>query len=253
MLSYGRGHSTADGSQAPLQITNLRVQHAGASAAVIERLDLTVARGERVAIVGPNGSGKSTLLKAVCGLVPLQAGDVQVFGQPLRACRQCVAYLAQRSEIDWRFPIPVLDLVVAGRYVHLGWLRRPTRGDRERALTMLDQLGMAQFAYQTIGDLSGGQQQRVLLARALVQDADLLLLDEPLTAVDSPTRDVIAAALHALQRAGKTIVVATHHVDRMDAEFDRVVVLREGAIVVDQPAGLYAVQHAAGERYELVA
>jgi manganese/zinc/iron transport system ATP- binding protein len=185
----------------------------------------------RVALVGANGSGKSTLLKAVAGLLRPQAGTIRIYGQPVGACRHRVAYLPQRSEVDWRFPVTVERLVLAGRYVHLGWLRRPGRADRELVARVLEQLGLSALAERQINELSGGQQQRALLARALVQEADLLLLDEPLSAVDAASRRIIAEVLDGLRRQGRTALVATHHLDRLEEEFDQVYTLEEGELM----------------------
>ncbi len=129
------------------------------------------------------------------------------------------------------FPLRVRKLVLTGRYVHLGWLRWPTRDDWRIADEALARLGLSDLAERQAGELSGGQQQRVLLARALAQDADLLLLDEPLTAIDAATRDIISAVLHEVQRAGKTALVATHHVDSLDSDYDAVVCLQDGRVV----------------------
>jgi ABC-type Mn2+/Zn2+ transport system ATPase subunit len=156
---------------------------------------------------------------------------LSVYGNAVAACHHRVAYLAQRSEIDWAFPITVRKLVQTGRYVHLGWLKWPTREDWRIADAAIARLGLSDLAERQINALSGGQQQRALLARALAQDADLLLLDEPLNAVDAATRDIVSAVLHEAQHAGKTALVATHHVDALDSEYDAVVYLHEGKVV----------------------
>jgi ABC-type Mn2+/Zn2+ transport system ATPase subunit len=191
-------------------------------------VSLRVAVGDRIALVGPNGAGKSTLLKAVAGLLPLRAGDIRVYGLPVGACHHRVAYLPQRSEVDWQFPMTVRRLVLTGRYVHLGWLRRPDAHDRSLADGTLERLGLAPLAERQIGQLSGGQQQRTLLARALAQDADLLLLDEPFNAVDVETRGVVDGLLDELRRRGKTVVVATHDIGRHEGGFDGALYLTEG-------------------------
>ncbi|MCG8347371.1 MAG: ATP-binding cassette domain-containing protein [Chloroflexales bacterium] len=186
--------------------------------------------GTRAALVGANGSGKSTLLKAATGLLRPQGGTIRIAGQPVSACHHRVAYLPQRGEIDWRFPVTLERMVLAGRYVHLGWLRRPGTGDHRRVAAVLDELGLTDLADRQISQLSGGQQQRALLARALVQEADLLLLDEPLSAVDAASRQVIARTLDTLCRQGKAALVATHLVDRLDEEFDQVFTLADGRL-----------------------
>lgn len=222
-----------------LEVQALSVAHQGSTQAAVVNADLSIEVGERVALIGANGAGKSSLLKAIAGLLRPKEGRIRIFGLPIGACHHRVAYLPQRGDIDWRFPISVQNLVVTGRYVHIGWLRRPGPQDRLRAIEVLEHLGMHHLANRQIGELSGGQQQRVLLARALVQEADLLLLDEPFNAVDAATRDVIVMTIDELQNQGKTIVVATHDLDRLAADFDRVVTLHDGQIVSDRPSALH--------------
>ncbi|MDZ4719603.1 MAG: ABC transporter ATP-binding protein [Roseiflexaceae bacterium] len=223
---------------AALELDHIKVTHSGRNTPVVQGISLEVAQGELVALVGPNGAGKSTILKAIAGLLPTQAGSISIFGLPIGACHHRVAYLPQRGEIDWRFPVSVRRMVLTGRYVHLGWLRQPGANDNVRVNEVLTRLGIADLAERQISELSGGQQQRVLLARALVQDADLLLLDEPTNAVDAATRDAIAETLNTLRRQGKAALVATHDLDHL-MEFDRVVALQDGRIVADAPAALY--------------
>lgn len=194
----------------------------------LTRVSLRVPVGSCIALVGPNGAGKSTLLKVVAGLLSVQSGSVRIYGQPVGACHHRVAYLPQRSEVDWQFPISVRRLVLAGRYPHLGWLRRPAAADLRMADQMLARLGLESVAERQIGQLSGGQQQRALLARALAQEADLLLLDEPLNAVDVETRSAVAALLGELRDRGKTAIVATHDIGGQEAAFDGALYLKDG-------------------------
>lgn len=230
-FSYsGRAHADALPGADALVLDGLCVGYPGAPEPAVRAVSLTVGGGVRAALVGANGSGKSSLLKAVAGLLRPQAGTIRVYGQAVGACHHRVAYLPQRGEIDWRFPVTVERLVLAGRYVHLGWLRRPGRNDRRLVAEVLEQLGLAELGPRQISQLSGGQQQRALLARALVQEADLLLLDEPLSAVDAASRQIIARTLDGLRRQGKTALVATHHLDRLDEEFDQIFTLHEGAL-----------------------
>jgi manganese/zinc/iron transport system ATP- binding protein len=224
---------------APALETRLRsVTYPGAATPAIEHIHLRVPVGARVALVGANGSGKSTLLKAIAGLLPTPRGDIRIYGQPVGACHHRVAYLPQRGDIDWRFPINVRRLVMTGRYVHLGWLKRPGSRDSEIVEATLERLKLTQLANRQIGQLSGGQQQRALLARALAQEADLLLLDEPLNAVDAETRAIITGTLQELCRHGKTVVVATHDLGRLEADFDSTVYLNAGR-VVPPPANIF--------------
>ncbi|MFV9504371.1 MAG: GNAT family N-acetyltransferase [Oscillochloridaceae bacterium umkhey_bin13] len=226
-----RRHVEAICGAPALVIDQLGVSYPGAQDAAVRRVSLTIPVGVRAALLGANGSGKSTLLKAVAGLLRPQAGTIRIYGQPVGACHHRVAYLPQRGEVDWRFPITVARLVLAGRYVHMGWLRRPGPDDYERVTEVLAQLGLADLADRQISQLSGGQQQRALLARALVQEADLLLLDEPLSAVDAASREIIARVLDQLSRRGKTALVATHHLDRLTEEYDLFFTLEDGALM----------------------
>jgi manganese/zinc/iron transport system ATP- binding protein len=197
---------------------------------VLRDVSVSVACGQRVALVGANGAGKSTLLKSMAGILPTPPECVRWFGQPPLRCRHRVAYLPQRGEIDWNFPINLERLVLTGRYVHLGWFQQPSAHDHARARTELARLGLAQLAQRPIGQLSGGQQQRALLARALAQDAELLLLDEPMTAVDAETRDLLTRTLAELRCDGKTIVAATHDHERLQHDFDRVIPVVAGRV-----------------------
>ncbi|MGH2602504.1 MAG: metal ABC transporter ATP-binding protein, partial [Dehalococcoidia bacterium] len=201
LLRYSRAGRPAPDAP-PLEVSGLSVRYPGAAVLALQNASLCVPPGTVVALVGPNGSGKSTLLKAVAGLLELSGGAVRLFGLPPGTCRERLAYLPQRSEIDWRFPISVRRLAVTGRYVHLGWLRRPGRRDQAIVDAVLARLGITEFADRQIGRLSGGQQQRALLARALVQQAPLLLLDEPFNAVDAETRAVILDVLAELRSHG---------------------------------------------------
>jgi ABC-type Mn2+/Zn2+ transport system ATPase subunit len=230
LLPYCRQHPPAEAGAPAIEAAGLGVTYPQAERPALERVDWQVPRGARVALVGPNGCGKSTLLRSTAGLLAATAGRLRVYGLPPGTCRHRVAYLPQRSDLDWRFPIDVRALVLGGRYVHLGWLRRPGRADREAAAAQLERLGLVELAGRQIGQLSGGQQQRALLARALAQEADLLLLDEPFTAVDAATRDVLLDVLDDLKREGRTVVVATHDLDRDRSGFDGVLGLREGRV-----------------------
>ena len=236
-LPYSRGRHADPVAGAPALLTEeLVVTYHGTHRPALRGVSLRVACGTCVALVGPNGSGKSTLLKAVAGLLSVSSGVIRVHGNSVGACHHRVAYLPQRGEIDWEFPVSVTQMVLTGRYVHLGWLRWPGRRDRDIADAAVDRLNLSALAGQQIGKLSGGQQQRVLLARALAQEADLLLLDEPFNAVDARTQDTIYDAMRELRDQGKTLVVATHDLSRLTGAFDATVHLRDGERKFDPQA-----------------
>jgi manganese/zinc/iron transport system ATP- binding protein len=192
---------------------------------VLWDVDLDVREGRVTAIVGPNGAGKSTLLKSLLGLVPMAAGSVKVFHQDLARARHRIAYIPQRGSVDWDFPTNALDVVTMGRYGHIGWFRRPGKKDKQIAADCLDRLGMADYAHRHISQLSGGQQQRVFLARALAQQADLYLMDEPFVGVDAVTERAIVQLLHEVRDAGKTVVAVHHDLESVTEYFDDVVLL----------------------------
>jgi manganese/zinc/iron transport system ATP- binding protein len=206
----------------------LTVAFPGAGRPAVGGVSLRVAAGELVPLVGPNGAGKSSLLKAVTGLLPVRAGSAKLFGLPVGACHHRTAYPAAAGDIDWRFPLSVSRLVLTGRYVHLGWLAWPRKRDHTAAADALDRLGVGHLANRQIGELSGGQQQRVLIARALCQGADLLLLDEPFNTLDAATRADLRAVFADLRAAGKTLVVATHDYEPPAGGYDQTVALRDG-------------------------
>lgn len=181
--------------------------------------------GSLVAIVGPNGAGKSTMLKAILELLPRVSGEVLVFGRPYRRQRDQVAYVPQRESVDWDFPVNAADVVAMGLYRKIGWFRPVTRKYRRQAIEALDRVGMADYAHRQISRLSGGQQQRVFLARALVQQAELYLMDEPLASVDASTEKAIIDILHDLRAAGKTALVVHHDLQTVPDYFDHVLLL----------------------------
>lgn len=235
-LSYGGRHCVLPvAGSAAVEVSNVSAAYSGAPTLALEGVSVTVPVGASVALVGHNGSGKSTLLKAIAGLLPLSGGTIRIFGQLPGACHHRVAYLPQRGEIDWRFPINVRKLVLTGRYVHLGWLKRPKTEDYDIVDQSLARLGLSALAERQIGQLSGGQQQRVLLARALAQESDLLLLDEPLNAVDADTREVVANVLLDLKTQGKALLVATHDLGRLEADFDGALYLHQGHEIAPPP------------------
>ena len=193
-------------------------------------VDVTVPRGVLMAIVGPNGAGKTTLIKAILGLVDRAAGQVLVHGRPYEEQRSLVAYVPQRGSVDWDFPTSVLDVVMMGRYGALGWFRRPGEREREQARAALEKVEMEDFADRQISQLSGGQQQRVFLARALVQEARVYLMDEPFQGVDVTTEKAIVRVLQELRSQGNTVVAVHHALQTVPEYFDEVLILNVRAI-----------------------
>ena len=215
--------NASDNPEAVLDIHDMTVAYDRRP--VLWNVDLTVQNPELVAIVGPNGAGKSTLIKAVMGLIQVAGGRVTAWGQTVNQQRRRISYVPQRETVDWDFPINVLETVLMGTYGELGWFRRPKARHRQRALEALDRVGMKDFASRQIGQLSGGQQQRVFLARALVQDADLYFMDEPMAGVDAATERIIFDLLKKLRNSGRTIVVVHHDLRTVVEHFDEVVFL----------------------------
>jgi manganese/zinc/iron transport system ATP- binding protein len=211
-----------------LEVEDLTVAYA--EQPVLWDVDLRVGVGVKMAVVGPNGAGKSTLIKASMGLVPAVAGEVRVFGKSLSEVKGEIAYVPQRSSLEWDFPTDVLDVVTMGSYGRLGWLRRPGATQRAEAVDALGQVGMEDFQRRPIAQLSGGQQQRVLLARALAQSADIYMLDEPFQGVDAPTERAIVEVLDTLADRGKTIIVVHHDLQTVPEYFDDVLLLNVRAI-----------------------
>lgn len=192
---------------------------------VLWDIDLTVPAGVLMAIVGPNGAGKTTLIKAILGLIRPVAGEVLVNGKPYSPRSQTVAYVPQRGSVDWDFPTTVQDVVTMGTYGRLGWFRRPGSNERNAAMDALGRVGMAEFASRQISQLSGGQQQRTFLARALVQDAPVYLMDEPFQGVDAVTEKAIVEILRELRSRGRTVLVVHHDLQTVAEYFDWVTLL----------------------------
>jgi manganese/zinc/iron transport system ATP- binding protein len=215
--------TAATGGASPLSIYDLTVAYHNRP--VLWDVSVDVPAGQLVGIVGPNGAGKSTLIKAVMDLVPRAAGRVLIFGKPYKQNRHRVGYVPQRESVDWDFPVNALDVVTMGLYGKIGWCLPVTRKYRRAALEALDRVGIADLAKRQISHLSGGQQQRTFLARALAQDADLYLMDEPFAAVDAATERVIVDLLQDLKRAGKTILVVHHDLQTVVDYFDHVILL----------------------------
>jgi manganese/zinc/iron transport system ATP- binding protein len=202
----------------PIEVHNLTVAYGRRP--VLWDIDFTAPEGKLVALVGPNGAGKSTLIKAIMGLLPLSSGWVQVYGKPVGEQRGLLAYVPQRESVDWDFPTDALDVVLMGRFGKLRLFQRPGREDRRLALECLEKVGMAAFARRQISQLSGGQQQRVFIARALAQDAQIYLMDEPFAGVDAATEGAIITLLRDMKAKGKTVLVVHHDLQTVPEYFD---------------------------------
>lgn len=203
---------------------------------VLDQLSFSVPSGERVAVVGPNGAGKSTLFKVLVGLLPFRDGTILIHGRPLGSHKDCVAYIPQREEIDWKFPVTVEDVVMMGRYGRVGLLKSPRKEDKRIVRASLEQLGLDDLAHRPISELSGGQQQRVFLARALAQEPHILLMDEPFTGIDITTQDLIFRLLDDLRRRQVTVMVSTHDLNMASQRFDRILLIKRKLIAYG-PAG----------------
>ncbi|NWL88750.1 manganese ABC transporter ATP-binding protein [Paenibacillus sp. 79R4] len=216
----------------PLEVSNLTVAYQ--KKPVLNSVSFRISSGKLIGVLGPNGAGKSTMLKAVLGLIPAVEGNVKVFGRSYQENRKQVGYVPQRESVDWDFPTNALDVVMMGRYGHLGWIRRPGIKERQIAMECLAKVGMADFAGRQISQLSGGQQQRVFLARALAQNATLYFMDEPFAGVDATTEKAIIRLLHELKEQGKTVLVVHHDLSTVKEYFDEVVLLN-GKLVAAGP------------------
>lgn len=211
-----------------IDIQNLTVSYHRKPA--IRSVNLKVQEKGIIGIIGPNGAGKSTLLKAILNLVPIENGSVRVFGEPVDNVRHKISYVPQKEIIDWDFPVTVDDVVMMGRYAHLGIVERPGARDREIVDAAIDKVGMNEYKNQQIGNLSGGQQQRVFLARALAQESDILLLDEPFVGVDAATEHAIIELMHTLNDEGKMVIVVNHDLGKVQEYFQHLIMINQWLI-----------------------
>ncbi len=207
----------------PLEIHDLTVAYQ--KKPVLWGIDLIAPAGNLIGIVGPNGAGKSTLIKAALGMLPAASGWVKFFGETGRKAMRRVGYVPQRESVDWDFPVSVMDVVLMGRYGHIGLLKRPKASDRAIARDCLEKVKMLPFANRQIANLSGGQQQRVFLARALAQESDLYFMDEPFAGVDAATESAIIELMHDLKSKGKTLMVVHHDLPTARNYFDMLLLL----------------------------
>lgn len=221
--TLGGAGSVGNSRPSPLEVDDLTVAYDRRP--VIWDVEFSIPEGSLVGIVGPNGAGKSTLLKAIMDLTPRASGRTSVFGQPYRRSRHRVGYVPQRESVDWDFPVSALDVVTMGLYGQIGWCLPVGRRYKSKALAALERVGLLDLAQRQISQLSGGQQQRTFLARALVQDADLYLMDEPFAAVDAATEKAIVEILRGMKNDGKTAVVIHHDLQTVPEYFDYVILL----------------------------
>lgn len=221
-----------DPTKPSVQLRQVTAIYDGVTA--LDQLSFALAQGDQVAVVGPNGAGKSTLFNIIAGTLKPTQGTVTIYGSGPQG-HICVGYVPQRNRIDWRFPVTVYDVVMMGRVGKIGLLRWPRPQDRAIAEAALARVGMAAFAKRQIGELSGGQQQRVFLARALAQEAELLLLDEPLTGLDLPSQETILELLAQLRQQGVTVLVATHDLNQAAEHFAKVMLLNRRLVALGPP------------------
>ena len=225
-------HTNHQSNQPILDVQGVNVRYNGRVA--LEEITFYLHESERVAVVGPNGAGKSTLFKVVAGVLQPNSGEVNIFGSRPRG-HVCIAYIPQRSQVDWNFPVNVADVVMMGRSAKLGPFNFPHKKDWEFVHHALETVDLSNLASRQIGQLSGGQQQRMFIARALAQEAELMLMDEPLTGLDSPSQDGILNLLDRLQKENVTVMVATHDLDQASSHFDRIMLLNHRIVSFGEP------------------
>lgn len=221
-------------SHPALETHDLSVSYRGKP--VLHGVDVEIPYASLTGIMGPNGAGKSTLLKAVMDVVKPDTGWVQLLGKPLNRVLGRIGYVPQRESVDWDFPVTVFDVALMGTYARLGWFGRPGKAEKARAMEALEQTGMTDLAKRQIGELSGGQQQRTFLARALAQQAEVYLMDEPFAGVDVATEHTIIGLLSSLRDSGKTVIVVHHDLQTAPKYFDRLLLLN-GHVIAHGPTG----------------
>lgn len=233
MLPVHKRSAQHDASLPAIELENVTVRYDQTTA--LEGVTLRLQRGDRVAVVGPNGAGKSTLFHVIAGVVRPVTGQVRIYGSGPGG-HICVGYVPQRKVIDWDFPVTVTDVVMMGRVGKMGFLRWPSRADRAAVRHALHEVGMSDYADRQIGELSGGQQQRVFLARVLAQEAELLLMDEPLTGLDMPSQEAILALIDRIQAQGVTVMVASHDLNQAGQQFPLMLLLNRRVLAFGAPA-----------------
>ena len=212
---------------------------------IMRDLSFQVPHGARVAVVGPNGAGKSTLFKALVGILPLKSGRILIHGESLGTHKDCVAYVPQHEDVDWRFPVTVSDVVMMGRFGQIGWWSQPSKTDKQIVRKSIEQMGITDLAELSIGQLSGGQQQRAFLARALAQEPHILLMDEPFTGVDATTQEVTFGLLDHLREKVVTAIISTHDLNLAASRFDLVLLINHRLIAYGTPQQVFTKENLA--------
>lgn len=212
-----------------LDVNDLSAGYAGDKLA-IQKVNFTVQRGEKIAVIGPNGAGKSTLFKAIVGLIPFTSGHISIHGEDCRTSHNLVGYVPQHDAIDWTFPVTVYDVIMMGRARQIGWFRWAGAKDKDVVSRLLEQLSLQDLQHRPIGSLSGGQKQRVFIARALAQETNVLIMDEPFTGVDTTSEADILELLSELQKQGITIIMSTHNMEMAANEFDKLLLIKQTAL-----------------------
>ncbi|MEM9925127.1 MAG: metal ABC transporter ATP-binding protein [Cyanobacteria bacterium P01_D01_bin.50] len=211
-----------------LEVEHLDVDYRGIVA--VEDVSFRAFPGQMIGVIGPNGAGKSTLLKAILGLIPVSGGTIKFCNYPIKKKLRSIAYIPQRTQLDWDYPITVQNVVMMARTVSTGWFRKPSRKSKEIVKSALNRVGMWEFRSRQIGELSGGQQQRVFLARALAQQADLFFFDEPFVGIDKTTEDIMFDIFNELRRDGKILILITHDLGETLAQCDSLLLLNKHII-----------------------
>jgi manganese/zinc/iron transport system ATP- binding protein len=239
-LDVTDGAATERRAEDSLTVSGLSVAYG--RQVVLRNVAAEIGRGQAVGVVGPNGGGKSTLLKAIAGVIPRLSGEISLFGRPIATQRSRVVFMPQREAVDWGFPVTVADVVMMGRYPRIAWPGRASRRDHAIVAEMLERVGMTDYRERQIGALSGGQQQRVFVARALAQEADVLLLDEPMTGIDAGTQEVIMGIIEEQRQQGKIVLLATHDLYSASCACDCLCCVGERAVSLGPTEAMYTEQ-----------
>lgn len=225
----------------PISVKNLTVAYQ--KKPVLTEVNFEAPEGKLIGIIGPNGAGKSTLIKAILGLIPKTTGEIKIYGKSYNPKDKVVGYVPQRGSVDWDFPTNALDVVLMGRYGHVGWFKRPGKRDINYAKECLRKVGMEAYETRQISQLSGGQQQRVFLARALAQDAKVYFMDEPFVGVDAATERAIIELLNDLKNQGKTVLVVHHDLQTVKDYFDHVILLNVKTIAAGPTEEIFTIDN----------